>query len=183
MRLLLNFWRRPAAALFGALLLAAACGQGTEGTPDTPGGMPDNPGGSGSDNPPGTEAEAPGPWAPSRSLALDRFAMETAVGAALSEPYGAELSQSTLWGLSGDGVELRLEVQSWFDTAEAEMQCGAAAGSDAEATLALGTPVWTAASSDYLTQDASCVRVTVLRGAGPDLDGAAAVAAALVSTG
>jgi len=170
-------------ALLGALLLAAACGQGTDATPDTPGGTPDVPGGSESDNPPGTEAEAPGPWAPSRSLALDRFALETAVGSALSEPYGAELSETTVWALSGDGIEVRLELRSWFDIAEAEMQCSVAAGSDAQESLALGTPLWTTASSVYLTQDASCVRVTVLRGAGPDLDGAAAVAAALGSTG
>src|SRR5262249_39641738 len=141
MRPPLNLRRRHAAALLGALRLAAACGQGTEGTTNAPGGTPDAPGGSNGDNPPGTEAEAPGPWAPSRSLALDRFALETAVGSALSEPYGAELTEATVWALSGDGVEVRLELRTWFDSAEAEMQCGAAAGPSAEESLGLGTPV------------------------------------------
>ena len=61
------------------------------------------------------------------------------------------------------------------------MACRAAAGGGAEESLALGTPVWTAADAVYVTQDAACIRVTVTRGARLDAAGAGAVAAALVS--
>lgn len=176
----LNRGRWPRWALAGAasLALALACGAGTDGTnapsPSTtvdPAPRAD----------PQTQAETPGPWAPSRALALDRFALETAVGSALGEPVGGELTGSTLWTLGGDGVELGLEVRTWFNGAEAEVACRVAAGGAAEESLALGTPVWTAADAVYVTRDAACIRVTVTRGALPDAAGAGAVAAVLVS--
>jgi hypothetical protein len=112
---------------------------------------------------------------------VNRFALETAVGSALLEPVGAELSESTLWTLGGDGVELRLQVRTWFNGAEAESRCAAAAGDGAERSLALGTPVWTAADAVYVTQDAACIRVSVVRGNQLDLGGAASVVTALVT--
>jgi hypothetical protein len=71
-------------------------------------------------------------------------------------------------------------VRTWFNGAEAEVACRAAAGGT-EASLALGTPIWTAADAVYLTQDAACIRVTVTRGTQLDAAGAGAVASALVS--
>ena len=155
------------------VLLAVACGAGS------PGGTTTDPG-SGEDTPP-PEAEAPGPWVPSRALALDRFALETALRSALQEPFGAEFSDSTVWTVSGEGVELRLELRSWFNDAEAEQACAAAAGAEAQESLALGTPTWSAADAVYVTREATCIRVSVVRGSRPDLAGAAAVAEALVA--
>jgi len=169
-------------ALIGALALAAACGSGTDGSSSSPSETPAPPG-AGGDGPTGPQAEAPGPWAPSRALSLDRFALETALGSALQEPAGAEYSDSTVWTLSGADVELRLEVRTWFDGAEAEMQCRTSAGSGAAESLSLGSPVWTAPDAVYLTQDGACVRVSVARGSVADAAGAAAVAAAMVSGG
>jgi hypothetical protein len=129
---------------------------------------------------PGSESDAPGPWAPSRALALDRFALETALGVALGEPAGDELSSSTRWTLRGEGVELRFDVRSWFNGAEAERRCRDAAGAGAQPSLDLGRPVWLAADAVFLTRAASCVRVSVTRGNGADLPGARAVVSALV---
>jgi hypothetical protein len=169
--------RSPRRALLAVVLLALACGSGmdgpTGGTSPTTDPAPDTPA--------VTPTEAPGPWAPSRALAVNRFALETAVGSALLEPVGAELSESTLWTLGGDGVELRLQVRTWFNGAEAEGRCAAAAGDGAERSLALGTPVWTAADAVYVTQDAACIRVSVVRGNQLDLGGAASVVTALVT--
>lgn len=173
----LNLGRRPLPALVGAVMLAVSCGTGTDGSSSPSPSTTADPA-PGTD--PQTQAETAGPWAPSRALPLDRFALETAVGSALGEPVGGELSQSTVWTLDGEDVQLRLEVRTWFDGAEAEVTCRAAAGG-AEESLALGTPVWTAADAVYVTQDAACIRVTVTRGARPDAAGAAAVAAVVVS--
>ncbi|HUM12924.1 MAG TPA: hypothetical protein VLT82_18390 [Myxococcaceae bacterium] len=118
---------------------------------------------------------------PSRALAMERFALETALQAALQEPIGAEYSDSTVWSLSGEGVDLRFELRSRFNGAEAEQACAAAAGTGAQMSLSLGTPIWTTGDSVYVTRDATCIRVSVARGSQSDLDGAEAVAAALVS--
>ena len=157
-------------------VLASACGSSTDGPSGSPGTNPD-PGG-GEETPP---PEAPGPWVPSRALGVDRFTIETALQASLQEAVGAEFSEYTLWTLSGDDLELRLELRSWFNGAEAEQACAAAAGSDAEASLALGAPTWTTDDSVYVTRDATCVRVSVARSSRPDLAGAGAVAEALVN--
>jgi hypothetical protein len=159
-------------------VLASACGSSTDGPSGSPGTNTD-PGG-GEETPP-PEAEAPGPWVPSRSLGVDRFTIETALQASLQEAVGAEFSESTVWTLSGDDLELRLELWDWFNGAEAEQACAAAAGGDAQASLALGTPTWTTDDSVYVTRDATCVRVSVARSSRPDLAGAGAVAEALVN--
>jgi len=164
------------------VVLAAACGSGTDGgTSDSPGTTPSGPGGGSGDNPAPAEAEAPGPWVPSRDLALERFALETALQSALQEPEGAEFSDSTLWTLTGDGVELRLRVTSWFNGAEAEQACATTASAGATLSMALGAPTWTTADSVYVTRDANCIRVSVARSSQADLAGAAAVAEALVA--
>ncbi|HEY1906689.1 MAG TPA: hypothetical protein VGG91_11645 [Myxococcaceae bacterium] len=129
---------------------------------------------------PGSESDAPGPWAPSRALALDRFALETALGVALGEPAGDELSSSTRWTLRGEGVELRFDVRSWFNGAEAERRCRDAAGVGAQPSLDLGRPVWIAGDAVFLTRAAACVRVSVTRGNATDRTGARAVVSALV---
>jgi hypothetical protein len=166
----------------GLLLLAvltAACGSSTNGSSGSPSPTATDPG-TGDGTPP-SEAEAPGPWVPSRALALERFALETALQASLQEPVGAEFSDSTVWTLSGEDLELRLELRGWFNAAEAEQACAAAAGNGAQESLALGTPTWTTGDSVYVIRDASCIRVSVARRSQPDLAGAGAVAAALVS--
>jgi len=163
--------RSPFRALLVASVLALACGSGTDGL-SAPG----------IDTPSVTPSEPPGPWAPSRALAVNRFALETAVGSALLEPAGAELSESTLWTLTGEGVELRFETRTWFNGAEAETRCAAAAGGQAQHSLDLGTPVWTTAEAVYVTQDGSCLRVTVVRGDRLDLEAAGAVVRALLTT-
>jgi hypothetical protein len=171
----------PGRAYPGLLLLvvlAASCGSGTDGPSGPPGTTTDRGGG---DEAPSAVAEMPGPWVPSRSLGVDRFTLETALGVSLQEPVGAEFSEFTLWTLSGDDLELRLELRSWFNGAEAEQACAAAAGSDAEHSLALGTPTWSTSDSVYMTRDASCIRVSVARGSRPNLVGAGAVAEALVA--
>jgi len=166
-----------AGLLLGAVVLVVACGSGTDG----PSGTPDTSPGPGiaEDPPSGAEAETPGPWVPSRPLALDRFALESALQSALLEPVGAEFTDFTVWTLTGDALELQLEVRTWFNGAEAEMQCSAAAG--APASLTLGVPTWTTSDAVYVTRDEACVKVTVLRGIQPDVAGAGAVAEALVS--
>ncbi len=163
--------------LVATLALVLACGSGTD-APSTSPTTTDDPG-SGVDPSPGTQAVLPGPWAPSRALALDRFALETALGVALAEPAGAELSASTVWTLNGAGVELRLEIRTWLDRGEAEMQCTAAAG--VPVSLALGAPSWTTADAVYVTRGDACVKVSVLQGTEPDVAGAGAVAAALLT--
>jgi hypothetical protein len=112
---------------------------------------------------------------PSRSIAFDHFALEGAVGSALDEAVGVDGADSTTWELSGPAVDVRLEVSRWLSRAEAEMSCQSAAG-DSEPSLALGSPTFTTSDSVYVTQRASCVRVTVLRGQAPDLEAATAVA-------
>ena len=162
------------------MMLVAACGSTTEGpSGDGPSGPTDSdPGG---DDTPSPEAEAPGPWVPSRALAIDRFTLETALRSALDEPLGGELTSSTVWTTSGDGVDLRLQLWTWFNGAEAEQACAAAAGDDAQVSLALGTPTWTTDDAVYVTRDDTCVRVSVARSSRPDLSGAGAVAEALVA--
>jgi len=118
---------------------------------------------------------------PSRALAIDRFTLENAVPSALQEPVGAEFMSSTVWSTSGDGVDLRLELWTWFNAAEAEQACAAAAGNETQMSLALGTPTWSTPEAVYVTRGASCIRVSVARSAQPDLVGAGAVAEALVA--
>ena len=166
-------------SLVGAVALALACGAGTDGAPGSPGTTTDP--AAGGDTPSGAGSEAPGPWAPSRALALDRFALETALGSALGEPAGAELSESTVWTLTGESVEVRLEVSTWFSGAEAEAACRAAAGDGATSSLSLGTPTWATQDAVHVTLGEACVKVNVLRGRDQDVAGAAAVVAALVA--
>ena len=130
---------------------------------------------------PAIPVETAGPWAPSRALSLDRFALETALGVTLTPPGGEELSSSTRWTLRGHEVELRLDVRSAFDRAEAEQVCAAAAGESARMSLALGTPTWTTAEAVFVTRNARCIRVSVVRRGGPDVSGAGAVARVLVA--
>jgi len=164
------------------MMLAVACGSGSDGSPGGPSGSP-GPTGSdpgGNETPP-PEAEAPGPWVPSRALAVERFTMENALRSSLQEPLGAEYMSSTVWTTSGDGVDVRLELWSWFNGAEAEQACAAAAGDEMQMSLALGTPTWSTPEAVYVTRGASCIRVSVARSSQPDLTGASAVAEALLS--
>ncbi len=165
------------------LMLTAACGSSTDGP--SGGGPSGSPGPSGPDpggnDTPPPEAEAPGPWVPSRALAIDRFTLENALRSSLQEPIGAEFMDSTVWTTSGDGVDLRLELWSWFNGAEAEQACAAAAGTETQMSLALSTPTWTTPDAVYVTRGASCIRVSVARTGQPDLAGAGAVAEALVA--
>ncbi len=174
----LSVGRSSLPALVGAVALALACGSGTDGTSPSASPTTADPG-SGGDTPPGAQAEAPGPWAPSRALALDRFALETALQSALQEPVGAELSESTVWTLTGESVELRLEVRTWFSGAEAEAACRAAAGDGAASSLSLGTPTWATQEAVHVTLGDACVKVSVVRGPNQDVAGATAIAAAL----
>jgi hypothetical protein len=130
---------------------------------------------------PAIPVETAGPWAPSRALPLDRFALETALGATLTGPGGEELISSTRWTLRGQELELRLDVRSAFDGAEAEQVCAAAAGESARMSLALGTPTWTTADAVFVTRNARCIRVSVARSGGTDLSGAGAVARTLIA--
>jgi len=130
---------------------------------------------------PAIPVETAGPWAPSRALSLDRFALETALGVTLTPPGGEELVSSTRWTLRGHEVELRLDVRSAFDGAEAEQVCAAAAGESARMSLALGTPTWTTADAVFVTRNARCIRVSVARASGPDTASAGAVAGVLVA--
>jgi len=177
-RTLLSGRRLPGLVLL--VMLAAACGSTTDGDgpPGSPGPTSSNPGG---DDTPPPEAEAPGPWVPSRALAIDRFTLETALQSALQEPVGAEFTGSTVWTTAGDGVDLRLELRTWFNRAEAEQACAAAAGEETQMSLALGTPTWSTPEAVYVTRGASCIRVSVARSSQPDLAGAGAVAEALVA--
>jgi hypothetical protein len=95
----------------------------------------------------------------------------------LSDP---ELGSSTRWTLAGGDTELRFEVRTAFNRAEAELQCRTLAGDGAVQSLRLGTPVWTTTNDVYLTRGASCVRVRVTRSGSADSAGAVAVAGALV---
>jgi hypothetical protein len=166
-------WRRAVPALLAASTLIIGCGAGRDGS--GPPAMSDDPHGS-----PGAHTDAPGPWAPSRALALERFALETALGVALGEPAGDELSSSTRWTLRGNGVDLRFDVRSWFNRAEAELRCRDAAGDGAQPSLDLGAPVWIASDAVFLTRANACVRVSVNRGSAIDAAGARAVARVLV---
>ena len=176
----------PGRTLFGLallLILSAACGSASDGS--TGGGPSGSPGPTGSDpggnDAPPAEVEAPGPWVPSRAIAIDRFTLENALQSSLDEPVGAELMSSTVWTTSGEGVDLRLQLWSWFNGAEAEQACAAAAGSENQMSLALGTPTWSTPHAVYVTRGATCVRVSVARSAQPDLVGAGAVAEALIA--
>ena len=165
------WWCSTGLALFAASVVIVACGTGTTGPSGSPGSQ---------ETPPGDALEAPGPWAPSRALRLDRFALEAALGVALVGPTGAELGSSTRWTLAGSDAELRFEVRTGFSGAEAEAQCRTLAGDGAVQSLRLGTPIWTGGSDVYLTRGASCIRVTVTRSGEVDVAGATAVAGALV---
>jgi len=167
--------RNTVFALLAVSAVMIACGPGTvpPRSPSTEGPGPD-------DAPPGEALETPGPWAPSRALRLDRFALEAALGVALIGPTGDELLSSTRWTLAGGDTELRLEVRSLFSGAEAELQCRTLAGDGAVESLQLGAPVWASVSDVYLTRAASCIRVSVTRGGQADPAGAAAVAGVLV---
>ena len=129
---------------------------------------------------PAIPVETAGPWAPSRAVPLDRFALETALGVTLTGPGGEEFFSSTRWTLRGHAVELRLDVRSAFDRAEAEQVCAAAAGESARMSLALGTPTWTTADAVFVTRNARCIRVSVARASGPDTASARAVAGVLL---
>jgi hypothetical protein len=174
---------RPLPGLVLLVMLAAACGSGTDGS--SGGGPSGSPGPTGSDpggdGTPAPEAETPGPWVPSRALAIERFALENALQSALQEPTGAEFMSSTVWTTSGDGVDVRLELSSWFNGAEAEQACAAAAGAEIEMSMALSTPTWSTPEAVYVTRGATCIRVSVARNSQPDLAGAGAVAEALAS--
>ncbi len=123
--------------------------------------------------------EAPGPWAPSRSLAVDRFALETALQVVLTGPAGEELPHSTRWTLTGGEVALTFEVRTWFNAAEAEVRCRGSAGDGARESLELGVPTWTGQDAVYLGRGRACVRVSVTRSGRADPTGAAAVTAVL----
>jgi hypothetical protein len=171
-----NSWRSTVPALIAASAVVIACGTGTT----APSRSPPNAQPVREDTPPSDALEPPGPWAPSRALQLDRFALETALGVALVGPAGAEFGSATRWTLAGRDTELRLDVRTGFSGAEAEVQCRALAGDRAVQSLSLGTPVWNAANDVYLTRGASCIRVRVTRSGRADPAGAAAVAGALV---
>jgi hypothetical protein len=168
-------WRNTVHALVMVSAMVIACGTGT-----VPSGSPSTEQPTREDMPPPDALETPGPWAPSRALRLDRFALETALGVALIGPAGRELARSTRWTLTGGDTELRLEVRTRFSRAEAEVQCRTIAGDGAVESLTPGTPVWAAANEVYLIRGASCLRVSVTRGGRADPTGAAAVARALV---
>jgi len=159
-----------------ALLVLAGCGPGaapqeTASTPST-----STPGPTSEPGTDGVQAILP---LPSHSVAFDHFALEGVVGTGLSEADGVDDADSTTWDLTGSGVDVRLEVSSWFSQAEAEASCASAAGAAAQ-SLALGSPTWTSSEAVYVTQGPACVRVTVLRGLGADVEAEAAVAALLV---
>ena len=170
----MNACRNTVPALVVASALVIACGTGT-----APSRSPSTEQPVRGDAPPGDALETPGPWAPSRALRLDRFALETALGVALIGPAGDELGSSTRWTLAAGDTDLRLEVRTRFSGAEAEVQCRTLAGDGAVESLRLGTPVWTTANDVYLTRGASCIRVSVTRSGRADPAGAAAVAGVL----
>ena len=163
------------------MMLAAACGSGTDGSGGDPSGSPGPGSDSGGDDTPAPEAEAPGPWVPSRALAIERFSLENALQSALQEPSGAEYTSSTVWTTSGDGVDVRLQLWSWFNGAEAEQACAAAAGAETEMSMDLRTPTWSTPEAVYVTRGGTCIRVSVARNSQPDLAGAGAVAEVLLS--
>ena len=170
----MNSCRNTVPALVVVATVVIACGTGTAPSRSPSTDQPVR-----ADAPPGDALETPGPWAPSRALRLDRFALETALGVALIGPAGEELGSSTRWTLAGGDTDLRLEVRTRFSGAEAEVQCRALAGDGALESLRLGAPVWTAANDVYLTRGVSCIRVSVTRSGQADLAGAAAVAGVL----
>jgi hypothetical protein len=173
----MNAARSTALVLAAASALVIACG----GMVEAPASSATNAHPGAVDAGPAIPVESPGPWAPSRAVPLDRFALETALGVTLTGPAGEELTSSTRWTLRNVEVELRLDVRSTFSRAEAEQVCAAAAGSGARLSLALGTPTWSTADAVYVTREARCIRVSVARGSRPDLAGAGAVAGALVA--
>ena len=173
--MIVNGSRNTVPALVAASALVIACGTGTAPSPPPATHQPAR-----EDTPAGDPLETPGPWAPSRALRLDRFALETALGVGLVGPAGGELESSTRWTLAGRDTELRFDVRTGFNGAEAEVQCRALAGAGALESLSLGTPVWTASKDVYLTRKASCIRVSVTRSGHADVVGAVAVASAIV---
>jgi len=173
----MNASRSTVPVLLAASALAIACG----GEVTAPAATVTNADVGVTDAGPAIPVETPGPWAPSRVLPVDRFALETALGTTLTGPGGEELSSSTRWTLRGQEVELRLDVRSAFDGAEAEQVCAAAAGRNARMSLALGTPTWTTADAVFVTRNARCIRVSVARTGGPDVTGAGAIAGVLVA--
>jgi hypothetical protein len=176
-RTVTSFGLARLAAAVGLLALGAGCGPG--GSTETTGSS----GGPGQTDPTSepTEPAAEGMTAlPSRPIAYDHFALEGAVGSALGDADGVDGADSTTWELSGEGVDVRMEVSRWLSAAEAEMSCQSSASDGAAPSLALGSPTWTTNDSVYVTQRTSCVRVTVLRGQEPDL-GAAMAAAGLLA--
>jgi hypothetical protein len=173
-----NAWRSIVPVLVATAALVVACGEEKGTSPESSVATPNL---DAADAGPAAPAESPGPWAPSRALSLDRFALESALGVTLTGPAGAELESSTRWTWTGEGVDLRLEVRTAFDAAVAERVCAAGAGTNAPLSLARGTPTWTTDDAVYVTRGTTCVRVIVVRGARPDLAGAGAVAEALVA--
>jgi len=163
-------------ALVAASALVVACGLGSQ-APSAPSVHDDRE----SRDDGGTKVlvETPGPWAPSRGFAVDRFALETALEVVLTGPAGEELPHSTRWTLSGGEVELRFEVRTWFNAAEAEVRCRVAAGDGARESLELGVPTWTRQDAVYLGRGKACVRVSVTRSGRADPRGASAVTAVL----
>jgi hypothetical protein len=163
-------------ALVAASALVVACGMGSQ-APSAPSVHGDRE----SRDDGGTKVlvEAPGPWAPSRGVAVDRFALETALEVVLTGPAGEELPHSTRWTLSGGEVELRFEVRTWFNAAEAEVRCRVVAGDGARESLELGVPTWTRQDAVYLSRGKACVQVSVTRSGRADPRGAAAVTAVL----
>jgi len=153
-------------------LLLAAAGCGSPGAGEAPG-------------PPSLQPEVAVSAAmtalPSRSIAFDHFALEGALDSQLSEADGVDGEASTTWALSGDGVEVRMDVSTWLSPAEAEESCQSNAGPAVAPSLALGTPSWTTDTSVYVTQGASCIQVTVVRGRHLDVAAAGTVADVLVT--
>jgi hypothetical protein len=168
--------RRPLPTLAAAALLAllAGCGAGTESTPTE---SPSTP--SSTESPPPEQAQAL-PGLPTRSVSLDHFALEGAVGTGLAEGDGVDSPLFTTWEFAGERVDVRMEVWRWFSPAEAQASCAGEAGGGAVQSLALGSPTWTTDVAVYVTQGPSCVRVTVLRGLFPDVPAASGVATLLV---
>ena len=119
---------------------------------------------------------------PTRTLSLDRFALEAAVGSLLAEARGGDGPDSTTWVLEGEGVAVTVEAWRWGSAAEAELRCQASAGPDAARSLERGEPAWATARGLYLARGPGCVRIAVVR-RGSELDQAAAWAVAAPPVG